>query len=532
MRVACTIALLLACFAFPSWAAPRDPIEVAGRIDESIAKKLTAKKIPASPRSDDAEFLRRAYLDLHGRPPTADRAAAFLDNRDPDKRRKLIDELLAHKDYGRRSSMIWQDLILPEQNDVRFIGLVGPKGISGFGTWLADAFNENRPWDRMTRELLNAEGEISANPAVIFTISSMERARVRPDLLAVSTARLFLGVSLQCVECHDHFSNDWKQIDFWGLAAFFGQTQFYGSKPGVGEIKEGPGGRPNQNVKGSSITIPSTGGNKGAGKVVRAKFLQGDEPKLGEAGPYRGILVDWMLAPENRYFAPAAVNRWWGRLFGRGLTHPIDDMHAGNPSDHDELLSMLATELRESKYDLKHLIRCICNSETYQRSSRAIADNETDESLFSHMPVKVMSPDVLYDSLLGVLGAKEIRIDAPDTLRVLLPPDQMARLRFVRFFRTRQADATDLTHGIPQALGLLNSETLNAISPAAKALANAPQSNAVEQLYLSALARRPTEAEAKRFSDFLAKRDGSPAVENYQAILWILLNTSEFVLNR
>lgn len=516
-------------------AEPRDPVQVAGGIDREIDSLLAEKGLPASPAADDAEFLRRACLDLTGKLPTAEQAARFLDSKDAENRRRLIDDLLSSPDYGRHFSIVWQNLILPQQSDIQFLALVGPDGVPAFGQWLADSFNRDKPWDSMARELITAEGSMKEVPAVVYTMSNMERAVVRPDLLGASTARLFLGVQLQCVECHDHFFNDWKQQDFWGVAAFFGQTRFSMPaqvRPGAGAIVESAGNRRGPiKINGPEITIPTTGGNKGAGKVVRARFLGGPEPSLSEAGPYRSTFAEWMTADDNPYFGPATVNRLWGHLFARGLVHPVDDMQAGQLASHPKLLQLLAEELRGSHYSLKHLLRSICNSRAYQRSSGATPGNEQDAALCSHMAVKVMSPDVLYDALLQVLEVKQLEFDLPESLRVLLPPAERARLRFVRFFRTEAAEADEFARGVPHVLSLLNSEAVNATTPAVRKLSSLPPEQAVEQLYLTALTRRPTADERKLMDGYLANRAAVSPAERYAAVLWILLNSSEFVMN-
>lgn len=513
----------------------RDPLPVAVAIDQQIDARLLEAGIAASPAAEDAEFLRRVSLDLTGKLPTARQAAEFLDSQDSDKRRRLIDTLLASPDYGRHFSIIWQNLILPEQNDIQFVGLTGPDGIKNFGGWLERSFNENKPWDRFARDLIAAEGPIKENPAVLFTMSSMERALVRPDLLAVSTSRLFLGVQLQCVECHDHFFNDWKQRDFWGMAAFFGQTRFTVPtpfRPGAGAIEEFEGSRRGPfKINGPEITIPGTGGNKGAGKVVRAKFLKAAEPALENTEPFRPKLADWITSAENPYFAPAAVNRMWGHLFARGIVHPIDDMQAAHEASHPALLKLLSEEFQTSSYDLKHLIRCLTNSRVYQRTSNVFAGNEQDDSLVSQMPVKVMSPDVLYDALVQVLEVKQLDLDVPETVRLLLPPPERARLRFVRYFRTRAAEANEFARGVPHALSLMNSEALNAIPPAVQKLHQLMPDEAIEKLYLMTLSRRPSDGERELMRDYLASRSESSTAENYAAVLWILLNSSEFTLN-
>lgn len=509
---------------------------VSQKIDAQIDKTLKMKKVAASPASDDAEFLRRVYLDLTGRIPTVEKAVAFLDSKDPARRSKLIDELLGSPEYGQHFSGLWSQLLLGTE--------IAAKDRAAFRGWFAGRLHEGDSWDKLVREMLSAEGDSKAHPATIFIAAQTEDNKVLPNLMAASTTRYFLGVQLQCAECHNHPFTGWKQTEFWGVAAFFSKVK---TKPadktapaGITEafFSNDPKRPPSPAPKEANITLPKTAG-QGAGKVVKAKFLEADEPVLDTEKPYRPTLADWIVAKDNKFFARATANRVWSQLFGRGLVNPVDDMHADNVPSHPDLLQLLTDELKSSGFDLKSLIRTICNSQTYQRTSRPLPGNLDDRELFSHMATKVMSSETLYESLVRALGVKELNVTTGKAMTAGIGGAAKAgvnssRDKFITFFKTQDADsvATDFTHGIPQALNLMNDAQFNRGTPAIDGViaAKLTREQAVERLFLAALARRPTAAESRRLSQYV-ESEGDP-VKGYTGVLWILLNTPEFILVR
>jgi hypothetical protein len=517
-------ALLLCVCSSPAWAdkpAAREPRAVAADIDRALDRRLTEARVPASPEADDAEFLRRVSLDLTGRIPSLAKTTAFLDSADPEKRSKLIDELLASREYGQHFATIWRQRLAPPPP-----GLKGKGTRDDFSPWLTEQFNRNRGWDRVVRDLLTAEGDVAKTPQSAFLMANAENSQPQPALIAGSAARLFLGVQLRCAECHDHPFAQWKQTEFWAAAAFFGKLRNTSKKGPPFILTEAPekGAAP----AGASITIPGSAG-KAAGKVVKARFLGGEEPAVKDDAPLRPAFADWLAAPDNPYFARALVNRTWAHLFGRGFVNPVDDFHDDNPPSHPELLKLLADEFRDSGFDLKHLFRCICNSKAYQRTSRPLAGNEKDQELFSRMGVKLMSPEAFYDSLTVVFAVdKSGKYAAPGAKAPPLEP----RDDFVRFFRA-QGEAADggLNPGIPQFLRRMNGDAFNAGAPLVAHLvhARATPKQAIETLYLAVLTRRPTDEEVKLLSAYMARR--TDPEQGYAGVLWVLLNSGEFVLN-
>lgn len=517
-------------------ASPSSAAVLAVEIDRQIDAMLLEKQVVAAPPASDAEFLRRVSLDIAGRIPTATRAAAFLDDSDPDKRAKLIDELLADSAYGRHFAVQWTNLI-------DACGSPPQSMRSGFAEWLTAAFNAGRGWGAIVRDLLSSEGT-STESATWFV-----RANLRePNLLAGTSAQFFLGLRIQCAECHDHPFDSWTQEDFWGYAAFFGRVREVAVEKGK-KLAEGvdPKKRPANAPPGAFIAIPSEGGAKGAGRLVTARFLGGDRPELPDDGPVRPQLAAWVTAADNPYFARATVNRLWAHFFGRGFVDPVDDFRFGGNFVHEPLLNRLAAEFAASGHDLKHLIRALTLSRAYQRASRAArpaadadAEPDDDPALFARMQVKVLRPEALHESLLVATG----RTKLPGGLGSPIPFEiyagdkgRASRLRsdveFVKFFGTQDPSgpAVDFTHGIPQMLALMNAAQFHQTTPVVEKLAKsgAGPESAVETLFLGTLSRRPTEKEAARFRQYLESRDDPTA--GLSGIAWILTNTAEFMLN-
>jgi hypothetical protein len=494
-----------------------DAAALARRIDQAVNQKLTSEKVPASPRADDAEFLRRAALDVTGVIPSAERVTTFLDSKDSARREKLIDELLASPQYGRHMADVWQHLMLPRDSDNRRLQP------APFVTWMEASFNVNKPWDKTVRELLTATGTQDESPAVTYFL-----ANPTVDKQTDSVARLFLGVQLQCAQCHNHPFTKWKQDEYWAMAAFFMKVRGdrvqaaakNGNSPGITEEGQGRG-RPNR-LPESARTVP-------------AKFFQGEQPKLDRNAPYRPVLADWVVSPKNKFFARAMVNRTWAQLFGRGFVNAVDDMREDNVPSHPELLQELADAFTASGFDVKFLVKAICLSETYNRTSRPAAGNEKDQLLFSHLAVKPLTPEQLYDSLNVVLGAAAAqrggRGNKPQAAAQRLAGGP--REQFIAFFSAEEnALATEYHAGIPQALRLMNAPQMNNANAVAAALAKNDRTPAqvIEQLYVTTLSRRPTAEETKRLTAYVEK-PGSVPRQAYGDIVWAVLNSSEFALN-
>jgi hypothetical protein len=508
--------------------------EVAAEIDRQIETGLAAEKLPASPMCDDAEFIRRVFLDITGVIPPAAKVADFLDSRDAGKRSDLIDELLASPGYGRCFGQLWSERIVP--HDL-------PASNAPLSQWFAEAFNQNAGWDEIVRGLVMAGGSFTPirlrspgaahDPPATFILANSEENQPRPDRLAGAAAALFLGVQIQCAECHDHPFAHWKQSEFWGLAAFFGQVH---SEPTDQPPALVWSETPLAAGQVAEIIIPTTA-LRSVGTAVPARFLGEEITPIGDQRLLRQSLAAWMTSPDNRLFAQATVNRLWAHFFGRGLVNPVDDLRPENPASHPAVLELLAGELTKSGDDLKYLVRSIMLSRAYQRTSRPLPDNEYDAVAYSHRALKVLPPGVLYDGLIAASGLRELQLGLPQSKSKQGVTTQLSsRDAFIDFFRTQDdaAEVTEYGHGIPQSLKLLNADQFNRTLPVAAGLAkaNLSRSAAVERLFLAALSRRPTVDEQKLMADFLDRRKAGRPEDGYSAVLWALINSSEFVMNR
>ncbi|MSR32411.1 MAG: DUF1553 domain-containing protein [Gemmataceae bacterium] len=488
--------------------------EFSNLIDLEINKKLAAEKSPASPKSSDAEFMRRVYLDLIGRIPSVEEAESFLASSASDKRAKLIEELLADPEFGKHLADIWQALLLPRISDNRRVQA------EPLVTWLENQFNTNVSWDKITRELLTATGAQDENGAVTYFV-----ANATVDKMTDSASRLFLGVQLQCAQCHDHPFVEWKQKDYWGMAAFFMKVQTRAPKgkdtgaPTVAETKV-------VNLKKNNLPE--------AAQNVPAKFPGDREAKLNEAAPYRPSFADWLVAKNNPYFSRAMVNRVWQQFFGQGMVDPVDDMHEGNAPTHPELLEGLAGQFAASGFDIKHLIRAICNSETYQRSSKPTEGNkDTSLPLLAHMPVRNLSPEQLFDSISTLVGKgnRPSKAEMKKQKQVKGALLRGPRAQFVAFFQPAEG-VSQLSYetGIPQVLRLMNSPQMNQTQAFTRLMGkDMPPAAAMEKLFLATLSRKPTPEETEKMNAFLAKAGDSRT--GLSDILWVLMNSSEFTLN-
>ena len=497
--------------------ATKDAPAIAKLIDAEVIRKLTEAKLSPSALCSDEEFLRRAYLDIAGSIPATEKAKAFIDSAEADKRAKLIDELLADPNYGRRMADIWTAKLFPRDSANRFV-LKEP-----FYKWFEDEFNKNMPWNEMVTKLITATGEVDTNPEVTYYLANRSI-----DKLTDTTGQHFLGLQIQCAQCHNHPFTSWKQTEYWGMAAFFSKVKADvpknankgGDNSKIG-VTEGPGKTRQKDF------LPESA------KAVPPKFLGGPEPRLKESDLYRPVLAKWVTSADNPYFGRALVNRTWAHLMGHGFVNPIDDMMPENEASHPELLDALAYHMGATDFDIKYLIKAICLSETYQRTSKPTPENKADSKLFSHMTMKVMSPEQLFDSLGKVTG----NLRNGDVAKGKgMGGNKMpvgVRAQFVNFFLAGAETASSLDYevGIPQALRLMNSPIANnpATVRAIIGSASAPE-EAIERIYLAALSRRPTSEEKKTLTEYVNKSNTRASA--YGDILWAVLNSSEFTLVR
>ncbi|MHB1422515.1 MAG: DUF1553 domain-containing protein [Gemmataceae bacterium] len=508
-----------------------DPTKPAGdvekltaNIDRYIAQRWN-ETVPA-PRAGDAEFLRRVNLDLAGRIPSVEEARTFLAERRSDKRARLVEQLLGGSRYVAHFVNVWRQLLLPEASNNFQVRLQQ----SSFETWLKQMIARNAGYDEMARELLNlqmakgSEQDIFLGSAVT-PLAFYAAKEFKPENLAASTARVFLGIKIECAQCHNHPTAEWNREQFWGFAAFFA---------GIRSRRTQDFLLPDKEIKDKrELVIPGTE------RVAQARFLDGSEPVWKSKSTSRGTLAEWMTAPANPYFSRAAVNRVWGYFFGAGLIDPVDEMVGGDRrSSHPELLDLLAHEFAAHRFDVKFLIRAITASRAYQLTSAAADQPESSaRDLFARMPLRGLTGEQIFDSVALATGYRDSGGD-DGALSSIFGGPRSARSEFLTRFGNQPESATEAQTSILQALSLMNgkliaaatslesSETLSAVVEASFATTE----ERIEALYLAALSRKPQAKEVERAVKFVhaAGKRGKEALAD---VFWALLNSPEFIVN-
>jgi hypothetical protein len=490
----------------------RDARALSARIDELIEARLAKEGIKPAPPADDAEFFRRLSLDLNGRIPSVAQLTDFLDDPRPDKRRLWIDELLDGRDnaplYVNHFTNVWRRRLLAH-TPAQAPAVVGP--LEG---WLRKQVKADAPYDRIVRGLLTdaeAAGFLQANEN-------------KPENLAAAASRLFLGVKLECAQCHDDRSGGrWKRPQFWEFAAFFAGLRDQNPRSGavIVTVPGEPTGPPRIKIGDSDVW-------------AEARFLDGGRPDWkGDSKP-RAVLADWIARADNPWFARAAVNRTWRDLFGVGLIDPVDGLGADdNPPSHPELLAELARQFAAHDFDTKYLLRAITGSRAYQRGSRQPGDGQPDVRLFARAAVRSLSAEQLLDSVLAATG---YRPKDEATSMSFLGRDSL-QAEFVALFAGASAGPADSEASIQQALALMNGKFIEEAtspdkSPVLAAViagkASRPAARRITDLYLATLSRRPRPEELARLVKHAEQGDPKEAMRD---VLWALLNSTEFVVN-
>ncbi len=500
-------------------------------IDALVFANLKQLGLPPSPVCDDATFHRRVSLDIAGRLPTADEARAFLSSADPDKRDHLIETLLSSPDYADYFANKWTAVLRNKRDDASDI-----TANFAFHSWVRDGLLANKPYDQMVRELLAATGTIADNPAVAWYKRVLEPREQLEDV-----AQLFLGVRMQCAQCHHHPFERWSQNDYYGLGAFFSRV---GRKPTA--------------TRGEDVIFHKRGmaelENKKTKLPVKPAVLGGRALAIAQDEDPRLKLADWMSDKANPYFAKALVNRYWKHFFKRGLVEPEDDIRETNPATNPELLDALADHFVASGYDLKAVVRAIARSHAYQLSATPSAANGVDRQNFSHYYPRRLQAEVLLDAVDQLTGAKTDFADLPAGTRAISLPDNSYNRSspFLQVFgRPEGASACECERvqspSLAQSLHLMNAADVKTKlrTPGGRAELMAkstrPESENVRELYLAAYARQPSPAELKTAAAYMARPrldpQGKPIDaaqakrEAYEDLLWAIINTKEFLYN-
>ncbi len=485
-------------------------------IDGLVNAKLKKLRILPSELCDDATFLRRASIDIVGELPSRERFEKFVADADPKKREKLVDELLGRKEFVDLWVMKFAELlqIRTVQDQVSY------KAALLYFDWLRQRIAANVPMNRIVRDLISADGGTFKNPATNFYLVEQDAAK-----LAENTAQVFMGMRIQCAQCHNHPFDRWTQNDYYGFVGFFSQV---GRKPG-----EDPRERVVFNSGGGDAKHPVTG------KSVAPKFLGGDTPDV-KGKDRREVLADWLASPQNPYFAKNLANVVWAHFLGKGIIDPVDDVRVSNPASNPELLDELAKRFTDYNYDFKRLVRDICLSRTYQLSSRENDSNKSDTRNFARANVRRIRAEVLLDCITQVTEVKQKYQGLPLGARAV----EIANGNTSNYFLTTFGRATRETvcscevkmePNLSQALHLLNGDTVNnqvntgpVISNLLKAKKTPEQ--VVEELYVRCLTRKPTAAETQNIVE-MVKEPGTDAKQVYTDLFWALLNSQEFMFN-
>jgi hypothetical protein len=403
----------------------------------------------------------------------------------------------------------WRQIMVPGGLDLEQL-----QNVAGVQNWLRRKFSDNLRYDRIVDEFLVATGGGAAGPALYFT--SLE---LKPEKLAASTARIFLGLQIECAECHAHPFDHWKQEDFWGYAAFFARLEQ--------QDQRGPMEVTLVDLDRGEVTLPDTE------TVAPPRYPGGRLAKEDDLSNRRQLLSMWMSSRDNAYLKKAAVNRVWSHLFGRGLVEPVDDIGPHNPASHPGLFDELTDYFVKIGFDWKELLRTLANTKAYQRSSRTEGEPAAAE-LFAAMAIKTLSPEQLFDSLSRVVGAQSPQI--PNFFALQSNLFDQRRMAFVSKMQMRGGNATEFDAGVLQALTLLNgSETTVATDREQSSVLMAldsplfDDSERLEVLFLGTYSRFPTPDEAESLLDHVTAADDSR--EALGDVLWALLNSAEFTLN-
>jgi len=473
-------------------------------IDDHVNRTLDQLRLPHSPPADERTLVRRVFLDLTGTLPTPAAVEAYVADRRPERYDHLLDRLLARPEFVAHWASKWGDLLRIESRRLQ------PQGAAAFHSWVREQVANNTPLDRMTRELVLALGDgHRVGPANFSRVPGDAGAH------AEFVSQVFLGVRLQCANCHNHPFDRWTQDDYHGLAAVFATLS-----------------------RGQEIRL------REQGEAIHPRTGKAAVPRLPgkefiAAGDARAPFADWLTAADNPHLARTAVNRLWADLMGRGLVEPVDDHRATNPPTHPELLTALARDLVEHRFDLRRSIRTIVTSAAYRRSSLATGINRGDDRFYSRALVRPLPPAVLVDAVSQVTGIVEKLGDLPagtsavalgDARIPSLPLDLLGRCN-----RDGNCTASPAAGSLPLTLHKINGPWLNAkISHAdgrLHQLLAAPDAQIVTALYATALGRAPSTAEPTHWQGKLAPLRGADRARLLEDFFWALLNSSEFTTN-
>jgi hypothetical protein len=485
-------------------------------VDDLVFAKWQDMHLLPSGVCSDEVFLRRASIDLIGLLPTPEERQAFVVDSSPDKRSRLIDQLLDREEFLDIWSMKWAEML-----QIRSTNGISPKGLRLYDQWLRERVHAGVTIDKIIAELLPANGGTFENPA-----TSYYQTETTPQLLAENVAQAFLGTRIQCAQCHNHPFDRWTMDDYYGFAAFFSQVGY----------------KQAQDPREITIFNAGTGelAHPIAGRPITLKALGGDVPRLDPGEDHRHALAEWLTSPENAKFPRHLSNLVWAHLFGAGIVEPVDDVRVSNPPSNPELLQALGEKLVEYQFDIRPLVRDICNSRTYQLATTRNDSNAWDERNFSHSRIRRLRAEVLLDCINQVTESTDAFRGLPEGSRAVLIPDGQTPNYFLSTFgRSDRAtpctcEVAKTSPTLSQALHLLNGETTSgkiAEGQVVKTLlaSDADPMSVARSLYERCLCRLPTPEEASAIQKRLsASKDLESSLFD---LFWALLNSNEFVFN-
>ncbi len=507
---------------------PKYAFEERTVVDKFAKKKWEQLGVVPSELASDEQFLRRISLDLTGTLPTPEKIKAFVENKDPGKSDKLIDELLESAEYSYLFANKWADILRVKRRGQA----ERAAGTFAFHTWIREAIASDKPYDQFAREILAANGDEAQSPTAVWY-----KELTDPQQFVDDTAQVFLGLRIACAQCHHHPYEKWSQDDYWGMAAFFGRVGRKNVK-----ILGSQGGDQSQrlvvfNKPSGAVT------NKRTNQPAKIQALDGPVLDIPSDDDPRHKLVDWMSSPQNPFFARAVANRYWAHFFGRGIVDPLDDMRVTNPPSNPELLDALAKDLVDSKFSLKHLVKTIVKSRTYQLSSTPNDFNKHDKQSFARFYPRRMSAEVLYDAVNQVTASKAkfgaLPADKNAPNRAIMLPDESFASYFLDVFgRPQRISACECERvseaNLAQALHLLNSQEIqDKLGGRADLLAKdaRPDEEKVKELFLWVFARQPSSEHLAVAVDHINRHATNKKLA-YENLIWALINTKEFVFNQ
>ncbi len=495
-------------------------------IDELVFENLKKLGLPPSDLCDDATFIRRVTIDIAGRLPTVEETNQFLADKSANKYEKVVDRLLSHQDYAYYFANKWSAVLRNRRKDNND----DPRGTFAFHDWIKDSLHQNKPFDQFVREIITASGKEVDNPPIVWYREVNEIGEQVEDV-----SQLFLGQRIGCARCHHHPFEKWSQQDYHGFAAFFSRL----------DVNDPPVPQPKNSSESLPVPLLTVKHKIGTAQAinprtnapVRPMGLGSKELEIDSVVDPRLELAKWMTDKNNPYFAKTLVNRYWKHFLGRGLVEPEDDMRVTNPPSNPELLHALAKHFVDNNYDLKDLVRTICTSNVYRFSSVPNQHNETDIQNFSRFLPRRLPAEVLLDSIdqLTLSGTRFNGVP-PGTRAVQLPDNQFESYFLSVFGRPDFASACECERSsdatLAQSLHILNSkEILNKCSRGrAQLLArdNRPHEEKLRELYMLALSREPSQKELRVMVNYI---EGRSTQQAYEDILWVMINTKEFLFN-